>query len=109
MIKKKIKLTPIMTLIILIFITILASGILHFLNVQSEYSTVNLVTNELVNNVVEVRSLFSFSGLKHIVTTAVSDFVSFEPLAMLIIVLIGIGILEKTGFMKTFFSIITKT
>ena len=37
MIKKKIKLTPIMTLIILIFITILASGILHFLNVQSEY------------------------------------------------------------------------
>lgn len=109
MIKKKIKLTPIMTFIILIFTTIVLSGILHFFSVQAEYSSVNLVTNDLVNNVVEVRNLFSFSGLKHIATTAVSGFVSFEPLAMLIIVLMGIGILEKSGFMRTFFSIITRS
>lgn len=109
MLKSKIKLSPIMTFILLIFATILISGFLHFINVQAEYSSVNSVTGELVNKVVEVKSLFSFSGLKHIATTAVSDFVNFEPLSALIIVLIGIGILEKTGFMKTFFTLITRS
>jgi len=109
MIKSKIKLSPIMTLIILTFAVILVSGFLNFINVQAEYTSVNTVTSELANNVVEVRNLFSFSGFKHIVTTSVSGFVNFEPLSMLIIVLIGIGILEKSGFMKTFFTLITRS
>ena len=108
MFKTKKKLSPIVSFIILIFATILISGFLHLLNIQSEYTSVNKVTGELVNNVVEVKSLFSTSGIKHIVTTAVSGFVNFEPLGALIIVLIGIGILEKTGFLKTFFTILTR-
>lgn len=109
MIKKKIKLSPIMTFIILIVGTILISGFLHFINIQAEYSSVNSVTNDLTNNVVEVRNIFSFSGLKHIATTTVQNFVNYEPLSTLIIVLIGIGILEKSGFMQAFFSIITRS
>lgn len=109
MIKKKIKISPILTFLILTIIVILVSGFLHFINLQAEYSTVNKVTGELVNNVVEVNSLFNLSGIKHIVTTAVKGFVNFEPLSMLIIVLIGIGILEKSGFMQTFFNVITRS
>lgn len=109
MFKQKIKLSPIMTFILLTVITIVISGILAFFNVQGEYSTVNPVTNELTNNVVQVNSLFSGFGLKYIVSNAVSDFVSFAPLSMLIIILIGIGILEKTGFIKSFFTILTKS
>lgn len=108
MIKKKIKMSPIVTFIILSFVTLLVSAFLHFINVQGEYVTVNKVTNELVNNVVEVKNLLSGSGIKHIVTTAVSGFVGFSPLSMLIIVLIGIGILEKTGFTRAFFTLLTK-
>ena len=108
MFKKKLKLSPIMTFIILTFATIVISGFLHLINVQAEYVTVNKVTNELVNNVVEVKSLLSSSGLKHIVTTAVSSFVNFAPLSTLIIVLIGIGVLEKTGFTKSFFTMLTR-
>lgn len=108
MFKKKIKLSPIMTFIILTFITILLSGFLHLLNVQAEYATVSRVTGDLVNNVVEVKNLFSISGIKHIISTAVSGFVNFAPLSTLIIVLIGIGVLEKSGFMKSFFTLITR-
>ncbi len=108
MFKKKIKLSPIMTFIILTFVTIILSGVLHLFNMQSEYSTVNKVTSEFVNNVVEVKNLLSTSGLKHIATTAVSSFVNFTPLSTLIIVLIGIGVLEKTGFLKTFFTLLTR-
>ena len=108
MFKKKLKLSPIMTFIILIFVTILLSGFLHLINIQGEYTTVNKASSELINNVVEVKNLFSTKGIKHIVTTAVSGFVNFEPLGALIIVLIGIGVLEKTGFMRTFFTILTR-
>ena len=108
MFKKKLKLSPIMSFIILISVTILLSGFLHLINVQGEYTTVNRASSELINNVVEVKNLFSTKGIKHIVTTAVSGFVNFEPLGALIIVLIGIGVLEKTGFMKTFFTILTR-
>lgn len=108
MFKKKVKLSPIMTFIIMTIIVIVLSGFLHLLNIQAEYSTVNTVSNEVVNNVVEVENLFSTSGIKHIVTSAVNGFVNFEPLATLIIILIGLGILEKTGFMRTFFTILTR-
>lgn len=108
MFKKKVKLSPIMTFIIMTIIVIVLSGFLHLLNLQAEYSTVNTVSNEVVNNVVEVENLFSTSGIKHIVTSAVNGFVNFEPLATLIIILIGLGILEKTGFMRSFFTILTR-
>ena len=108
MFKKKVKLSPIMTFIIMTIIVIVLSGFLHLLNIQAEYSTVNTVSNEVVNNVVEVENLFSTSGIKHIVTSAVHGFVNFEPLATLIIILIGLGILEKTGFMRSFFTILTR-
>lgn len=108
MFKKKKKYSPIVTFIFLTFGTILLSGLLSLLNVQTEYTTVNKVTFELVNNVIEVKNLFSVSGIKHIITTAVSSFVEFEPLATLIITLIGIGVLEKSGFIKTAFTLMTK-
>ena len=108
MLKKRKKISPIMTFILLTFVTIILSGLLNLLNVQSEYATVNRATNELVNNVIEVKNLFSLSGIKYIVTHAVDSFVSFAPLSILIIVLIGIGVLEKSGFLKTFFTILTK-
>lgn len=108
MFKKKVKLSPIMTFIIMTIIVIVLSGFLHLLNIQAEYSTVNTVSNEVVNNVVEVENLFSTSGIKHIVTSAVNGFVNFEPLATLIIILIGLGILEKTGFMRSFFTMLTR-
>ncbi len=108
MFKKKLKLSPIMTFIMLMFVTIVVSGLLHLFNIQAEYVTVNKVTSEFTNNVVEVNSLLSLSGIKHIVTTAVSGFVNFAPLSTLIIVLIGIGILEKTGFLQSFFTVLTR-
>lgn len=109
MFKRRKKLGPIMTFIVLTIVTVVLSGLLHLFNVQGEYVTVSRATNGLVNNVVEVKNLFSTSGLKFIVTHAVKNFVEFTPLSTLIIVLIGIGVLEKTGFLKTCFTLLTKS
>lgn len=108
MLKKRKKISPIMAFIVLTVVTIVISGFLNLINVQSEYTTINKATGDIVNNVVEVKNLFSLSGIKFIFTHAVQNFVEFEPLSILIIVLIGIGVLEKTGFMKSFFTVLTK-
>lgn len=102
------KFSPIFVFIILTFVTIVLSFVLSLFNLQAEYSTINTYTNTLQNNVIQVENLLSFSGVKYILTNTVSNFVNFEPLSMLIIILIGIGVLEKSGFAKTFFTLITQ-
>ncbi len=102
------KFSPIFVFIILTFGTIILSFVLSLFNLQAEYSTVNSYTNTLQNNVIQVENLLSASGVKYILTSSVSNFVNFEPLSMLIIILIGIGVLEKSGFAKIFFTLITQ-
>lgn len=102
------KFSPIFIFIILTFVTIILSFVLSLFNLQAEYSTVNSYTNTLQNNVIQVENLLSVSGIKYILTNTVSNFVNFAPLSTLIIILIGIGVLEKSGFAKTFFTLITQ-
>ena len=108
-IKERITLDPIMTLLILIVLTIVVSGFLSLLGVQVTYNSItDSVTFNYTQSLVSVESLFSLSGLKYIFTTTVSNFVSFKPLSSLIIILIGIGVMEKSGFLKTLVTLMTK-
>src|SRR5574344_2054892 len=107
-IMEKIKLHPIMTFMILIILTIILSGILSFLGLEATYTKVNTVTGSYDQTLVVVESLFSLSGLKYIFSSTVANFASFTPLSMLIIILIGIGIMEKSGFLKTTFTALTQ-
>lgn len=107
--KERITLDPIMTLLILIVLTIVLSGFLSLLGIQVTYNTITDTINfNYTQSLVSVDSLFSLSGLKYIFTTTVSNFVSFKPLSSLIIILIGIGVMEKSGFLKTIITLMTK-
>ena len=106
--KERITLNPIMTFLILILSVIVLSGFLNLIGFEATYNKIDIVTGEYVATSESVESLFSLSGLKYIFTTTVSNFTAFTPLSTLIIVLIGIGIMEKSGFVKTTFTIITK-
>jgi aminobenzoyl-glutamate transport protein len=106
-IRDKIVLHPIMTLCILILLTIIASGILTLFNVSANYNKVSN-SGTYVRELVKVENLFSLSGVKFIFSNAVSNFASFTPLSMLIITLIGIGIMDRSGFLDSFFYVLTK-
>ena len=58
--------------------------------------------------IAEVENVFSFEGLKYIFSSTVSNFVNFAPLSSLIIILIGFGVMEKSGFLKTAITFLTK-
>lgn len=106
--KEKIGIHPVMMLLILSFVTIILSGILNFFNVQSTFNKISSVTGDLQVTTEAVHSLFSLSGLKYIFTTTVSNFAEFAVLSNLIIILFGVGIMVKSGFLKTVVTLLTK-
>ena len=105
--KEKITLNPVMTFLILILITIVLSGFLNLIGFEATYNKIDITTGEYVATSESVESLLSLSGIKYIFTSTVSNFTAFTPLSMLIIILIGIGIMEKSGFIKTTFTTVT--
>lgn len=106
--KERMTLNPVMTFLILILLTIILSGFLNLVGFEATYNKVDIATGEYIATSESVESLLSLSGLKYIFTSTVSNFTAFTPLSMIIIVLIGIGIMEKSGFIKTTFTILTK-
>ncbi len=97
---KKFYFHPITMFIALIIGTVLLSGILSLFQMQATYNTVNANTYDLESNLVVVENLLNFDGLKFIISNATTNFISFAPLAMLLISLIGISIAEATGFIE---------
>ena len=93
--KDKMALNPVMTFLILILITVLASSFLNLIGFVATYNKIDVTTGEMVATSETVESLFSLSGIKYIFTSTVSNFTAFTPLSNLIIILIGIGIMEK--------------
>lgn len=90
---------PATLFIILAFITILLSGLLHLLNVSVTYDT--LGTDGTVNtNTVFVYNLMSKEGLTYMVTNVIKHFTSFFALGTVFTIIIGVSVAEKTGLME---------
>lgn len=106
--KEKLGLHPVMMLLVLSFITIIASGILRLFNVQATFNKISSVTGDFQVTTEAINSLFSLRGLKYIFTSTVSNFANFAVLTHLIIILLGIGIMVKSGFLKTIITLMTK-
>lgn len=107
-VKRKVALHPIMSYLLLICLTIVLSGILGLFELSTNYNVINAVRGNIESSTAAVKSLLNLSGLKLIFSSTVSNFSSFAPLSMLIIILIGIGIMDKSGFLQSFFSLITE-
>lgn len=93
---------PVLIITILIVVVAFLSLIFKILGVES-YKTV-IANNTLETTLVTVKNLISIDGLRFIIQKSVSNFRLFEPLVLLIISLIGIGICEKSGFLSALFS-----
>lgn len=105
--KKKLKLkkfnfNPITSILFATFIIVILSAIFSMFEMQATYNIVNSNTNELEPTLVAVENLLSFDGMKFIISNATKNFISFAPLGMLLIALIGITVAQATGFIETF-------
>ena len=99
---KKFYFHPITVFLFLIVITIILSGILSAVQMQATYNTINENTYELEPTLIAVENLLSFDGMKFIISNAIKNFLSFGPLGMLLVSLIGLTIAEGSGLIETF-------
>ncbi len=105
--KKKLRLKkfyfhPITIFLILSLIVVILSGVLSKLEMQATYNTINRTTKDLETTIVSVENMLSFDGMKFIISNATTNFISFAPLASLLVALIGLCIAEATGFIEVF-------
>jgi len=98
---KKFYFHPVTTFLILTFMVVILSGILSIFQTQATYNTININQNELEPTLITVENLCSFDGIKFMISNASKNFLSFGPLGMLLLSLIGITIGEGTGFIET--------
>lgn len=99
---KKFYLHPITVFILLTLLTVILSGIFSVLGIQASYSTINSSNNQLENVLVTVENLFSYDGLKYIISNAAKNFISFTTLSTLLISLIGFSIASASGLFDAF-------
>ncbi len=98
---KKFYLHPITVFLLLTIITVILSAILSAFQMQASYSRVNQTNYELETVLVTVENMLNFDGMKYMISNATRNFLSFAPLGMLLITLIGISIANATGFIDT--------
>ena len=106
--KRELKLHPALLLFILTIIVMIVSSVGGILNLETTYYNVNVVTGELETQVVTINNLFNRTGLQYLVSNMISNFIDFAPLGTLIVGLMGVGVAYKSGFLNSFFKMITK-
>ena len=99
---KKRNLHPIWFFIIVIILTIIASGVLALFGFQA--SETEVVGGSTSTSVLAVQSLISGSGIKYMISECINNFLRFVPLGTLIIGLLGVGLGIKVGLFKSVFS-----
>lgn len=100
--KKKLSLGPVFTIMIMALVIAIVSLVFSLLQVRGDKTAI--VNGALETSVVSVRNIFSREGLTYFFSNSVMNFSLFEPLFLLIISLIGIGIGEKSGLFKALFT-----
>ncbi|WP_156291910.1 AbgT family transporter [Oceanobacillus salinisoli] len=84
---------PIVLFAVLMGIILAASFIASLFNFKA--------TNPATGEVVEAVNLLSGEGLALIISESINNFSAFPPLGMVLVVMIGIGIAERTGYFET--------
>ncbi len=101
--KKKRGLHPVWFFVLLILITIVLSFLLSLLGLQgTEYSVSQ--SGKVTTTILTVRSLISSSGFKFIIGDGIDNLLKYIPFGTIIIGLLGMGTLIKTGLLKEVFS-----
>ncbi len=88
----------------ILFLTVLVSVISLILSLIGFQGNKTYIGNgNLETSLVVVKNIISAEGIKYIVGNVVTNFINFKPLAIMIISLIGIGIIEKSGLLNAIF------
>lgn len=94
----------------LIVIVFILSAILGSMDISVTYMAASQdPTKPLVETEVAVRNLFNYETIRYITTNFVTIFSSFTPLGLVMVMMLGVGVAEQSGFFNTFMRSVVTT
>ena len=94
---------PVTGYLLLTLLVVILSGILSLFNLSSTYNVIDSIKIEMITQTSEIFNLFSFDGLKYIVSNASKNFIVFAPLSMYLVGMIGVVVATASGFIDVLF------
>ncbi len=91
---------PITIFIVLTLLTIIISEIAAHFGLSVNYDFIN-ETGQVQMQQISVRSFLNAEGLRYIFDNMIGVFITFEPLAIILIAILGVGVAEGSGFLKS--------
>lgn len=92
---------PVLMIMLITFIIIIVSFLFSILQIRADKTSI--INGNLETSVVTVKNILSLEGITYIFSNSILNLSVFEPLVLLIISLVGIGIGEKSGLFKAMF------
>jgi aminobenzoyl-glutamate transport protein len=90
---------PAVIFFILAGLVILLSHLLYLLGTTVSYEVVNPETHKVETATATVNSLLSADGIRFMLTSMVRNFANFGPVAIIFVVMVGVGLSEQAGLM----------
>ena len=87
------------TIIITMIIAIIITSFLSIIGLESQQTIIG-ANGTLETYLITTQNILSIDGIKYLFSSAINNFILFKPLAYLIISLISISILEKSGLLN---------
>lgn len=100
--KRNILLGPVITIMLLIGIIILASAVFSLIELEGQKA--QIINGTIETSLTTVNNVLTLSGMKYILTSAITNLQIFKPLILIIASLIAVGIGEASGLFKAAFT-----
>lgn len=84
---------PFMLFVYLALLVAITSTILSLIGVE--------FTDPESGDVLSVRGIFTYAGVQYMLSNTISNFVEFPPLGLVLGVMLGIGVAQQSGLLKT--------
>lgn len=92
---------PVIIFLILIGLVMVLSAVLSAVGASATLERIDPATNKIVTSTMTVRSLLNLDGIRFLYESLVSNFMSFTAVGLLIAVMLGAGVMEESGLIKT--------
>lgn len=92
--------TPLTIFFYLAVFVVVLSGIGAAMGWSATGEMYNSGSGTVEETTVSVVSLFSISGLQYMLTSAVTNFTGYAPLGFTVVIMLGIGVAESSGWLN---------
>jgi aminobenzoyl-glutamate transport protein len=91
---------PAVIFLILLALVIVLSHLFYLLGTSVTYQTIDLQTDEVIQNTTTVNSLLTADGVRFLFRSMIRNFMGFGPVGVILVAMIGVGLAEEAGLVR---------